>query len=110
MTSLVNVVLGAVQGFSVDGTRTAGGARSVVRWYAYLFRNFNTFYREILKMLVALLKLFECTEMERKTFAYLLTYLLTCLLTYLLTYSLHAAVFLEKLVGFHLVKKFPRIL
>ena len=58
-------MLGAEQGSSFIGTRTASGARSVVRWYAALFRNLNTFHREILKMLVALLKLFECIEIER---------------------------------------------
>ena len=81
-------MLGAEQLFSVGGTRTAGGARRVVRWYAALFGNFNTFHREILKLLVALLKLFECTEMERNTFTYMHAYLLTYLFTYLTTYLL----------------------
>jgi len=40
---------------------------------------------------------------------YLLIYLLTYLLTYLVTYLLTVCsrVLLEKLTGFHLVKKFP---
>jgi len=42
-------------------------------------------------------------------FTYLLTYLLTCLLTYLFTYLLTpwSRDLLERLTGFHPVKKFP---
>jgi len=56
-------------------------------------------YVEVLLLLLLLLLLFT----------YLLTYSLTYLLTYLLNYLITpwSRVFLEKLTGFKLVKKFP---